>query len=981
MLLLENPNIVSLNETKTNATTCSYLYELSRVGYYPFIKNRINEKGEETCQGGGVALLIKDSIISKPIKFNKELDPVEIVGAEILFGGKTLNILSLYVPPDQVKINQNITNFLESLDDFILLGDLNAKISNFGPTNALGRSLENWLRVGKGFIVNEPNMSTYYKYKKVVENDSSTTEKIYESTLDLIIANDRIKQTASGFTNLPDSSVINKDLLWYHAPIKCSFKININKKKKGKSFHSSYLYDKAKWPKFQNDIEATLENENFENKTLNEVTGKIFEAISTAASNNIPKSKENSKRLNNYPANIRDALNSRNFWKREFQKYRTEYSAKKLKEYEETVNILIGKFKLKQWQNFLDTQGKSPLSSVPFWRRINRLRACKRNRGIAELKVNDIKISESKAKADVFAESLSKKFSLEENVNFNDVLKKEIDEKFSDTNFKNLTATMNKKYRDFSYDELTGAIKSMNSKTSLDGLGISNKMLKVLGPKAKNIVLDLFNKCLNENSVPTLWKHSIITMILKSGQESDSLNSYRPISTTPYLARLFERMVLHRLNIHLKTNNIIIANQSGFRRNRQTQDNLLYIIQNSQEAFNCDEKAHTIFFDVAAAFDKVWHNGLLHKLVEMKVPFYLIAIIKSFLDNRTFVVKVDGKESAIHFILCGVPQGGVLSPTLFSIYINNIPLASGEKEVTLLFADDLVYQLRYKYKKKGRVNGQANLEARATVQAYLNTLEKWMNDWHLALAPKKCGQLTFSRSRGNENDEELDVRLYGEKIPLDKNPKFLGIHFDRRLMFEKHFELVDKKLVDRMNILKILSYDKNWRLDTNTLVRIYKSLVRSVLDYACVTSISCNKDVVKRYEILQNDALRIVFKRSVMDHVRVEDLRKWAGVTSIEDRHKELLLRYYERAIISDNPLLKKLFVNYKKFKERSFLNPDLAVNAAGVVNLETLEFIRNHNRAELKKTEKYGTTLCGANDIIKEFILDDYAVGGRGLS
>ena len=134
------------------------------------------------------------------------------------------------------------------------------------------------------------------------------------------------------------------------------------------------------------------------------------------------------------------------------------------------------------------------MSSIPFWRRINRLRACKRNRGIAELKVNDIKISESKAKADVFAESLSKKFSLEENVNFNRVLKKEIDEKFSDTNFKNLTASMNKKYRDFSYDELTGAIKSMNSKTSLDGLGISNKMLKVLDPKAKNIVLDLFNK-------------------------------------------------------------------------------------------------------------------------------------------------------------------------------------------------------------------------------------------------------------------------------------------------------------------------------------------------------------------------------------------------------------------------------------------------------------------------------------------------------
>ena len=97
---------------------------------------------------------------------------------------------------------------------------------------------------------------------------------------------------------------------------------------------------------------------------------------------------------------------------------------------------------------------------------------------------------------------------------------------------------------------------------------------------------------------------------------------------------------------------------------------------------------------MAAAFEKVWHNGLLFKLLELKVPIYLILIIKSFLENRSFTVKIEGKESGIFFIFCGVPQGGVLSPTLFSIFINNIPLASDEREVTLLFADDLVYQLR-----------------------------------------------------------------------------------------------------------------------------------------------------------------------------------------------------------------------------------------------------------------------------------------------
>jgi hypothetical protein len=82
---------------------------------------------------------------------------------------------------------------------------------------------------------------------------------------------------------------------------------------------------------------------------------------------------------------------------------------------------------------------------------------------------------------------------------------------------------------------------------------------------------------------------------------------------------------------------------------------------------------------VAAAFDKVWHNGLIHKLVELKVPYYLIMIIKKFLENRTFVVKIDGTESGIYFIFCGIPQGGVLSPTLFSIFINDIPMAEDSK--------------------------------------------------------------------------------------------------------------------------------------------------------------------------------------------------------------------------------------------------------------------------------------------------------------
>ncbi len=169
--------------------------------------------------------------------------------------------------------------------------------------------------------------------------------------------------------------------------------------------------------------------------------------------------------------------------------------------------------------------------------------------------------------------------------------------------------------KEFTYQELTNAIKNMNSKTSVDPMGMTNKCLKKAGPVAKERILSLFNDCLREHKVPKEWKHSVISMLLKPGQSATQIGSYRPISMTPCIARLFERLLLARLQKHLKDNKIIINNQSGFRKARQTKDNILVLIQRAQEGFNKEEKTLAVFFDVAAAFDKVWHAGLFYKLL------------------------------------------------------------------------------------------------------------------------------------------------------------------------------------------------------------------------------------------------------------------------------------------------------------------------------------------------------------------------------
>jgi hypothetical protein len=427
------------------------------------------------------------------------------------------------------------------------------------------------------------------------------------------------------------------------------------------------------------------------------------------------------------------------------------------------------------------------------------------------------------------------------------------------------------------------------------------KILFFLNFKIK--IFKLFYQSAEKGYITQDWEIANVTMIPKKQVKSETPKDYRPISVTSCLGKLMEKLIRTRLNEYLTKNNLIIHQQSGFKKQRQTKDNLFHMIQKSIESFNRKKKVCAIFFDIAAAFDKVWHEGLLNKLLNMKVPMYLISWIKDFLSNRCFMVKVGTASSKMFIIRAGVPQGAVLSPILFTIYINDIP-CNYEKnsKYSLLFADDLVSYFIFKNPES----------VEKIVNLYLRLLETWLSKWRLVMAPQKCNYIIFSTNKKIQQTK-LKLKMHGECISYNNSPTFLGLRLDPFLSFKNQINYLSVSCQKRLNCIKILSH-KSWKLTQSTLTQIYKSLVRSMVEYSSTVLSSLSKSRYRKLQAIQNTALRSIYKLPFDTSTAYIGLL--TGVDEIKDRFNKLNENFIKRALLNANPLICDSYKEYLLYAE-----------------------------------------------------------------
>ena len=274
-------------------------------------------------------------------------------------------------------------------------------------------------------------------------------------------------------------------------------------------------------------------------------------------------------------------------------------------------------------------------------------------------------------------------------------------------------------------------IRNFNPNKATGSDGISGQMLLLCDDSVVLPLKIIFQNILETSTYPDMWKLANITPILKKGNKQ-LIKNYRPISLLPICGKMFEKIIINNLYSYLETNNLITKNQSGFRPGDSTTNQLLYLVNEIHEAFENPKslEVRAVFLDISKAFDKVWHDGLIFKLKQNGISGSLLKLFENYLLNRKQRVVLNGTYSDYSIIESGVPQGSVLGPLLFLIYINDLEI--NIKSNIKFFADDTML---FSIVKDPVISAN-------DLNHDLNIIRRWAHQWKMEFNPDPTKQAT-----------------------------------------------------------------------------------------------------------------------------------------------------------------------------------------------------------------------------------------------
>ena len=370
---------------------------------------------------------------------------------------------------------------------------------------------------------------------------------------------------------------------------------------------------------------------------------------------------------------------------------------------------------------------------------------------------------------------------------------------------------------------------------------IKTEVLKECNDPIAQILTIIFQKSLSTGTIPKDWKHAIVCPAYKKGDKHNPIN-YRPISLTCICCKIIEHIVSSNIMKHLELNNILYDLQHGFRPARSCETQLVSFLHELSKSN--DERIQTdiIIMDFAKAFDKVPHRHLLYKLEYYGITGTTLDWIRTFLTDRTQTVALEGVESNKVPVTSGVPQGTVLGPILFLIYINDFPEYIKHSKLRLFADDSIIY------------NNIKNTKDAQNLQLDLDAACKWESDWLMKFHPDKCNVLSVTQKR---KPIQYNYTLRGHPLLKVKNAKYLGITIQDNLKFDKHINNITNKANQTLGFLK-----RNLKIQSSKVKEhAYKALVRPKLEYSSTVWDPHTKSQINQIEKVQRRAARFVSNR------------------------------------------------------------------------------------------------------------------------
>ncbi len=498
----------------------------------------------------------------------------------------------------------------------------------------------------------------------------------------------------------------------------------------------------------------------------------------------------------------------------------------------------------------------------------------------------------------------------------------------------------------FSIRELNQAIENSHNTTPGPD-DVNYTVIKQLPNETLIVLLELFNKIWKSGYFPSLWRDACIIPIPKPGKDSTVPNNYRPISLTSCMCKTLERMVTTRLMWYLEKHQLLTDIQSGFRKQRSTVDHLIRLEAYIRDTFARKEHAVTVFFDLEKAYDTAWNYGALRDLNKMGLRGRLPQFIANFLKNRKFKVKLGQTFSEYYEQEEGFPQGSILSIILFLIKINSIKECLRAETDGSLFVDDFAMSFRGK---------NMNLIERH-LQHRVDALQTWADKNGFKFSTTKTVCVHFCNKRRVCHDPKL--LLNNNVIPVVKETKFLGLTFDSRLSFIPHIKKLKTKCQKALNLIRVVSAH-DWGADRQTKIMLYRSLVRSRLDYGSMVYGSARPSYLKMLEPIQNQGLRIslnAFRTSPSDSLHVE-----ANELPLDIRRNKLSMQYAVKVYSNkDNPIHQVIFGHnhIMAYEQNTNIIPPFGIRikphleAAGI-RLEYIADLRLSERPPWKLSKPY---------------------------